>query len=224
MANLLISGWCHSGAHEGQIKMSERGVRFPTCSGNIGRHHKCPCWCHEVYRKAAKLMAERGEELPSTRPAPVASATVEPSLDPTGGHSTPDEKQAARMDPSGSPNNAITDIPPPDFNPTPTGRKAHGELEQQVLEACDKWVKMGSPGLLVPSLIAKIIDPDNLPSTGAIAAVLGRWAELGFAVMGQKPIRFVGYSEEGETLGLWVMKSRDRASKKKVARTVRRGF
>jgi hypothetical protein len=82
-------------------------------------------------------------------------------------------------------------------------RKA-GQLEREVKEVCDKF----TIGLMVDVIeltvteIARAINVDNPPSTGAITNVLKRWAEVGFAVHQTEPHRFGGYTAEGIEQGI----------------------
>jgi hypothetical protein len=104
-----------------------------------------------------------------------------------------------------------------DFGPTPTGRAARGELEAWVKEQCDIWLVDEPVDLCTPSFIAAEIGRTkgvSPPSVGAISAVFDRWVKLGFAVVGKKPTRFVGYTPEGIEHGLEKMKTDAKRSRR----------
>lgn len=97
------------------------------------------------------------------------------------------------------------------FGPTPTGRAARGELESWVLTTCQEWVAEQYAEMATPANIAQEIgrrEGINPPSVGAIGAVFDRWAAIGFAVCDRKPVRFIKFTEEGERLGLYVLKEK----------------
>lgn len=82
--------------------------------------------------------------------------------------------------------------------------RTSGQLEREVKEVCDLYTIGLMPEVfqLTASKIAKAIDSDNPPSTGAITNVLKRWDEVGFAVHATKPHRFDGYTPKGIELGV----------------------
>jgi hypothetical protein len=82
-------------------------------------------------------------------------------------------------------------------------RKA-GQLEREVKEVCDRFTigLMVDVTELTATEIAKAINVDNPPSTGAITNVLKRWAEVRFAVHLTGPHRFGGYTPEGIEQGI----------------------
>jgi hypothetical protein len=89
--------------------------------------------------------------------------------------------------------------------PTPTGRSARGELEAQIKWACDVWVVERDPEFCTPRYVSEEIGRQygiRPPSVGAIDAAWKKWAKIGFARIGVKPTRFVGYTPEGIELTL----------------------
>jgi hypothetical protein len=92
------------------------------------------------------------------------------------------------------------------FNPTPSGIRARGQLEDEVKRICDRFDTGSGPIALPLSFIANQIHPDAPPSVGAIREVLLRWAKYGYATMGSDPLAFTGYTQEGRKEGLEVMK------------------
>lgn len=103
----------------------------------------------------------------------------------------------------------LDDAPRPSqrmFNPTPSGIRARGQLEDDVKKVCDRFDTGTGPIALPLSFIANQIHPDAPPSVGAIREVLLRWALCGFATMGSSPLSFTGFTEQGREHGLEVMK------------------
>lgn len=82
--------------------------------------------------------------------------------------------------------------------------RAAGQLEREVKEVCDLYTIGLMPDVfqLTAGEIAKAINADNPPSTGAITNVLKRWHEVGFAVHATGPHRFDGYTPDGIELGV----------------------
>lgn len=100
--------------------------------------------------------------------------------------------------------------------PGMSGFRRPGELEHQVKLVCDEWTigLMPDTFQLTCAEIARAINPDSPPSTGAITKVLERWHEIGFAVHSVKPHRFDGYTQEGIELGINELRARrDRAAR-----------
>lgn len=99
-----------------------------------------------------------------------------------------------------------------------TQRRERGALEADVKSITDDFVtgafKTEDDNPLTPHRIAKAIAErdglDKPPSTGAVAAVLDRWDNYGFADIGEGPVRFVDYTEAGRTEGLTALKAKHR--------------
>lgn len=109
------------------------------------------------------------------------------------------------------------------FDPTPTGRRAKGQLEYEVLKVCyDFAAEVFDWELCTPKLVAERIATVNAiepPSTGAINAVWNRWEALDFAKQDKKPSRFVGFTvdlEDGDpAIILDRLKSKTKREKKR---------
>lgn len=99
-------------------------------------------------------------------------------------------------------------------------RRERGALEQDVKDVTDDFAKGGftlaADQSLTPHRIANEIGQrtGNKPSAGAVAACLGRWVEIGFAVVSDKPLAFVDYTDAARTKGLAALKTANRESKK----------
>lgn len=108
-------------------------------------------------------------------------------------------------------------------------RRPRGWLETDVKQVCDKFIT-GEVALeegqhLTPHRVSRLVKEleglDEAPSTGAVAAVFDRWKEIGFAVISDKPVAFVDYTEDGKSLGLAAMKavrSENRKAERKAAK------
>jgi len=88
------------------------------------------------------------------------------------------------------------------FDTTPTGRRAKGQLEYDVLKVCDEFTQnVYDWEHCTPRLVAErigVINATEAPSTGAVNAVWDRWEKLGFAEQAKKPSRFVRFTEDAE--------------------------
>ena len=136
--------------------------------------------------------------LPGADPFMVADASV-----PAGIEEALDGTATAPFAPVPTP-------PPATFAPTPTGRAARGQLESWVLEQVTIWTVEGYDFPCTPVWISREIGREQAidpPSVGAISAVFDRWANLGFATIEKKPVRFSGFTLEGKTKGLDRMKA-----------------
>jgi len=84
-------------------------------------------------------------------------------------------------------------------------RRRRGELDSNVEIVCKLWLDGFLPWeLLTTDAISLMIDAENSPSQGAIYSVLNRWADKGFAMIGTKPMRFMGFNDNVLKLGLEV--------------------
>jgi hypothetical protein len=133
--------------------------------------------------------------------------------------------------PAAGQGDAATGAPAPviqrTFAPTPTGIRAKGQLENEVLAVCNDFAKgvydwSDCTPKLVSEEIArkKAIEP---PSTGAINAVWDRWEKLGFALQGKKPSRFVAFCVDGSLLTLEDMKLKAKRQRRLSQAESRRG-
>lgn len=103
-------------------------------------------------------------------------------------------------------------------------KRGRGALEAEVKKVCDEFaiggLKLDDGELLTPHRIGKIIsDRGGVEvSTGAVAANLDRWKEIGFVVLNDKPVAFLDYTDAGRSEGLAALKAaaseRKRAARK----------
>jgi hypothetical protein len=119
-------------------------------------------------------------------------------------------------------------LPAPRFTPTPTGRRAKGQLEYDVLTVCDEYSRdVYEWEYCTPKLVAERIAVMNqepeLPSTGAINAVWDRWEKLGFAKQDKKPSRFVSFVVDGQPATLEMLKARTKSERRRAAGEAKRG-
>ena len=117
------------------------------------------------------------------------------------------------------------ELDPQPEEPEKKERRPRGWLETDVKSVTDKFVSgeivMKEGEFLTPHRIANLVrDLDSLdaaPSTGAVAAVLNRWKELGFITTNDKPYAFLDYTEAAKTEGLSALKQA-RAAERKASR------
>lgn len=242
---------CHTGfctphnplesqAHEGTKPVSASGVPMMVCP----HYDTCPCYCHyEVDQmfELAGLPREPVEQSPEyvalvdarareTRAMLDELATARLVPAPLSNVGVPD---ARRADEGTSPGqrDAATGTPAPVlqpvFAPTPTGRRARGQLEYDVLKVCaDYDAGVYDWTICTPKLVAESIGKMNgtePPSTGAINAVWDRWEKLDFAKQDKKPSRFVGFTGEHTAIALEAAKGRAKRAKKRGESEAKRG-
>lgn len=202
----MLTGFCHSGWHEGMKARSASGQPAPTCKFYIN----CPCDCHARLNRMFDLAGNERILVDNSDWKPESTFVMPTARDVI---------VASSFIPAGTGVGIMRESPAPEivpatiertFVPTPTGRAGRGELESWVREATDIWA-VEKDVLCTPQYVAKMIGQRkgiNPPSSGAVDAVFNRWAALGFAKIERKPTRFEGYTEDGIKLGLETMKAR----------------
>lgn len=202
----FVTGFCSAGFCEGKKARDFTGKPVKTCAF----WKTCPCKCHVQIDKMC-LMTNM-PRIPLENP--LYQRPVSPYVMPR-----PEERfeQLAAEDskPVEPVKRSPLEVKPVRFEETPSGKRARGQLEMQVLEVCSNFVK----GLLevedlTPHAIANEIDEIDPPSVGAIGAVFDRWVALGFARCEKKPVRFVSFTVEGMMNGLDYMKAKAKREKK----------
>lgn len=105
-----------------------------------------------------------------------------------------------------------------DFAPTASGRRARGQLENILDHVCKSWMMQSEVRAQADQCTAEwlatavtAID-GRATSTGACRRVLLRWRDLGYAIVEENPLRFVGLTEQGMKIGIDEL---ERRSKKK---------
>jgi len=222
--NHYVTGFCLVGAHEG-MRPKFSGVPAKTCENWAGYHDPqygdipaCTCKCHveitEMYnitgleRITADNPEYRTPRSPYYMPDPLEISRRSSSVlaDDDG------PVQSARpaiVSP------VLPMLPAPSRPPTPTGKRARGQLEDEVLRVCGAFVRGElEHEILTPAAIAREIDEVEPPSVGAIGAVFDRWVKIGFARCEKGPVRFEAFTLEGAEKGLEYMKSKVKREKR----------
>lgn len=217
----MRSGFCLVGSHEGQRPRSPSGKPLPTCTF----WQECPCACHVELTEMCELAGiERVLQLnpeyvpavsPFWMPSPEFMAALRAERD-AGTTPTPADARIALNDPSRPAERR--------FTPTPSGQRARGQLEAEVMKICDHWDTGEGPVALTLGFIAEQIHPDAPPSVGAIREVLLRWHKYGFATMGVEPLAFTGYTDLGREKGIEVMRYKWEQSKRINKAKADRGY
>lgn len=161
---------------------------------------ECPCQCHKDIDEMFELMGMERKLMSNPEYSPDMGNFIMP--DPFD-HSleTPHRERRGPLAPDRvrtGPINSDRILSGEVFAPTVSGRRAKGQLEYQVLEACNKAVTNWPEEIeITPKRIAEYIanrEGIELPSTGAIDAVWNRWVKMLFAEKGSKPVRFLGFT------------------------------
>lgn len=108
-------------------------------------------------------------------------------------------------------------------------RSPRTNLEMDVKAVCDRFVLgqfiLPEGRSLTPHVIAAQVMADRNDETkvssGAVAACLNRWAEIGYITLNEKPMAFTGYTPAGQTDGLTALKQAHSA-RKAAARAAQR--
>lgn len=234
------TGYCGNKQCEGTKPVNWQGTPMRICD----MWETCPCACHalisemcemaEMERLLPEQSAEYLSHMREQRAGLIAPAEVElddPSillvLDGTDPH--PDTSEPPTVPPraAGGLVSGAAPSPAPRFIPTPTGRRARGQLEEDVREVCDDYAhdvydwEYCTPKNVAERIAKKYaIEP---PSTGAINAVWDRWEKLGFAKQDKKPSRFVSFEVDGSSATLEMLKSRVKREKRTTQREARHG-
>lgn len=226
---------------EGTKPVSADGTPMPTCADWQG----CACSCHEMI---TKMYADIGmnreppdqshEYLEWVRAQErefdhrgtwldgeyVPLSNIDDVPLPIDDENTPTDPPATATAPSPAHLHAVDQ---PSFAATPTGRRARGQLEYDVLKVCQEYAKnVYDWTMCTPKLVAERIGKMNEtepPSTGAINSVWDRWEKLEFALQDKKPSRFVRFVGAGDELELQRRKSQTKREKKRVRAEVKRG-
>lgn len=219
----LKTGFCAIGACEGERKLGATGAVLKPCAD--WRH--CPCECHKKIDSLFSMMGMRREYKDMSGYVPPENTFKMPSLEERAAWmaaqkaGVQDVKEIIRESP-------LPDVIPAtivrEFNPTPTGRAARGELEAWVREICDEFLVEKYGEFCTPALVAEMVGKAkgiNPPSSGAVDAVFKRWEAIGFAEIARKPTRFIAYTADGAKHGLEALKLRARDAAKSRGPVVR---
>lgn len=154
------------------------------------------CKCHELSREMEQLT---GVELPAYDSRRQSSPLGLGLLDGVGtgtdgaqGGGTSDVNRPTVVTESGA-----------RFVATPTGRRAKGQLEEEVRTVIVSQVRTAGDDMiamlgLTPELIANSISKEDPPSSGAIYAILKTWEGKNYVDLGKSPFRFIRFTERGK--------------------------
>lgn len=215
------TGFCGQGQCEGTKARNYRGQPLSTCKAI----YNCPCECHDELSKLFKLTGEERQVVDVSGYVPDFGGFVMPDVGPLTVSSNNDGTPAPTIIESPAPGRVPTRIAKP-FDPTPSGRAARGELESWVEEFCDIWLVEQDVEHCTPTYLSEEIGRSKgitPPSVGAIDAVFKRWVQLGFAVTGRKPTRFIEYTEEGLQYGLQGLKEKAKRERARNRAALKRG-
>lgn len=215
-----ITGFCATGQHEKTTLLSPKGLKLRPCQGtylvHVGasifgtvREIVCTCDCHKAFREIAEMLALMDnmhgfggsvadvglKENPTPTvmapaavlPAPGIVAPLAPVM--AAPDATPTEQPAQLL--------PFQRVALKEFKPTPTGRAARGQLEDQIRQVVKKYHELAS-GMLTPEMIGRFINKEKPPSNGAIHACLTRWSERGWVTVERKPFRLGVITEGGK--------------------------
>lgn len=205
------TGFCGSGFHEGTRPKSVSGVPIKVCS----MIEVCTCKCHADITR----MFEMGNRPRRVLDNPEYTLPISPYVMPTYEERIAlHEAENARHARPVSLGKPLEVKAQQTFVETPTGIRARGQLEDQVLLVCSQFARGElEVEVLTPNFIAMEISEAEPPSVGAIGAVFDRWVRIGFARCEKKPVRFTSFTSEGMLKGLQYMKDKFKADAKKQA-------
>lgn len=215
--NLWTTGFCSNGQCEGLKPRSPSGKPLKTCTRIVMYRSKtwsCNCKCHADLDRMFEMMGMERFIEQNPEYVPEKPTYVMPTLE---------ERVALSIERRSTPS-VVIESPAPDhvpatvarsFQPTASGRSGRGELELRVKQTCDQWVvdqpeESCTPQWISDQIVEKfgVNESGHAPSVGAINAVFERWTKLNFALIGRKPVRFIGYTDEGVKHGLDGLKIR----------------
>jgi hypothetical protein len=230
----IKTGFCSAGFCEGTKSHDSSGKPAKTCGFIL----TCPCTCHDVITKMFEMsgMERLPQENPEYKP-PTRDLWLHNLLEDMGTpipsivapDNVPPVLEGATVATVVTPSGPLPTVVRTEYRPTASGRTARGELEFWVKRCCDYFVlgDIDTKLKLTPQRISQMIADDEgikAPSTGAIDAVFKRWEKLGFAEIGRKPTRFIGYTEDGVRYGLDGLKRKVKFGQKLQSASAAREF
>lgn len=247
--NKYKSGFCNdinkTPQCEGTKPVTRDGTPMPVCLD----WENCPCKCHELVtqmyemaemerepaEQSAEYLAlqhERSAQLTLMLDSVYALTVRSRALSSSDGPDVhPGDEGPFNGTPSAQdgPVSTLSALVParPVFTRTPTGRRARGQLEYDVLQVCREYAEgVWEWEACTPKAVAEQIGKMNSvepPSTGAINAVWDRWEKIGFAEQAKKPSRFVKFTGENTDMALDRMKGATKRAKKMAQAEQKRG-
>jgi hypothetical protein len=176
-----VTQHCANGGHEGAKTLTAKGTMIRPCNWryvfDFGVTVECSCKCHEITAGLAAMVEQMGRTY--TMPPTV----IEPAA----------EVEAIRK--------SLVDIRKPEFDSTPTGRLAPGQLERWVLDVVERK-PIGGLIMDINYIIFEVslAHPGYRPSAGAIQAVLQKWADMHYIKLETKPLRVEQVYESLQTV------------------------
>lgn len=220
----IRSGFCSNGHHEGTTPVNYKGDPLPTCVWL-----PCECDCHAKIDKMFKMAGEpRVGRMPNPKYVREPSPFLPPKqLDLRAGDTRSNgDHPDTLLGPENATHGVLDRVAGRAFALTPTGQRARGQLEYEVLSICKQFNdKVFDWDMCITKYVAEAIDKNDPPSTGAISAVWDRWAAMRFAMIGKKPIRFLGFTNSNGTAEeLDAVKSELKRKKARSKADARRGI
>ena len=187
------TGFCGRGQHEGTRPKSPSGTPMKVCLN----YDQCKCECHELYNQMHELsgIPRTGHDNPEYVPY-VRSFWV-PTFDQM------EEARAATSAES-------LGVPTPTKVATISRGRAIGVLETNVKAICDLWLASGTDEYCTTKYVSDYIyvNYEIRSGDGAIREVFLRWERDGYAMIGQKPLRYMGLTLDGMKFGLEKLRER----------------
>lgn len=222
----IITAWCQQKQCEGTKPRNWKGDPLPTC-------RMVEICEHECHKLLDKMFSDAGvprvvQSNPEYRPQ--STTFWLPSWDARSDVAALESGTGMDTQPYAS-SPAAANVAAPVARPatrTPTGRKARGQLEYEVLAICREW----SQGVwewehCTPKVVSERIGKVNSaepPSVGAIGAIFDRWEKLGFARQAKKPVRFLEFVDsDGSDAALDRIKAELKYRTKRAKAAQRRG-
>lgn len=194
------TGFCQVGFHEGTKAKGASGKPVMTCASVDICHCKCHATITAMFEQAGlPRVVQVNPEYQVDRSRYVMPDPVEVEAQRAANRlPSPDAQVKVAL-----PRNPLEVTTAPTYNETPTGKRARGQLEAQVLAVCSAFTRgLIEEEFLTPVVIGNEIDEVEPPSAGAIGAIFNRWVEIGFAVCEKGPVRFVAFTPDGVIKGL----------------------
>ena len=225
---------CKHGWHEGTrahdltgkaVQVCKREYTTPPGYGPKVQTYHCGCSCHTDLDMMFEMSGEprRWVDNPEYR-KPVNDFWI-PS---------PEERAAAMLEQKSPTAEIVTyddGVSAPEvrveFDISPDAqRRPKGLLDQLAQQACNGWLQLGEGRHIMPCSVKYISarcadlagdEIEDRPSEGALANVLKRWAAIGAAIIGEKPVQFIDWTEEGRTTPLHVLREKHKRNSKSAA-------
>lgn len=201
-----LTGFCSNGQHEGTKPKGHNGIPLKVCEF----WQVCTCDCHKQITEMFKMTGQERVPMPNPEYKAPPRTFWMPSDDP--------EYYLPKGEPEVADEGVSATVLERTVATTATGRTQRGGLEFWVQRECLAWLVDRDPdyGLTVRIISDEIgrIEGIKPPSQGAIGAVFDRWVKYGYAIIADKPRRFVGLTEQGQAQGLdWCRANYKKGSK-----------